>query len=387
MQGLAEVLDQAYGSGSKIYAERILDLNNKLQEKKARRLKYNFNSNLDKKIHDIEELNRVMTPQLEKLNAKKYLIPEEDYKAQLKDLMMKENEKRAEIEALAASREQESQSKTMIDFVGQQKDMLNDLNLDMKELREYAFKPHKIKDKHLKGEIKKLNDKYAKDLEKVKKEEEEDKKKQIEEIKNRYKKDENLLERQLDDYRDNSEKLRQHSKRLMADQLSKEKERLGNELTEDEKAVLLAKYERKMAHLNKALEKEHGRQIKDHSEQMREKQKEIEMRRRERELLLNNLSMYKEARAQQIADEDNFEKLASIIEEDLEVIDQEAYSGPRMQIYDLVKFKRESDDYLDVLRGDVGLLERVKRIENHVHSIEKSYKNKHMKMGNSQQQE
>ena len=58
--GLAEVLDQVYGAGSKVYSDRLFDLNNKLQEKKARRLKYNFNSNLDNKIHDIEELNRVI---------------------------------------------------------------------------------------------------------------------------------------------------------------------------------------------------------------------------------------------------------------------------------------------------------------------------------------
>uniref|UniRef100_A0A7S3KUF9 Uncharacterized protein n=1 Tax=Euplotes crassus TaxID=5936 RepID=A0A7S3KUF9_EUPCR len=376
MQGLAEVLDQAYGAGSKIYAERLLDLNNKLQEQKTRRMKYNFNNNLDQKIHDIEELNRVMTPQLERLNAKKNLISEDDYKSQLKDLMMKENEKRAEIEALAASREQDSQSKTMIDFVEMQKDLIDGLNGDMKDLREYAFKPHKVKDKHLKNEIKKLNEKYDKELEKMKKEEDEDKKNQIEEIKNRYKKDDNLLEKQLDDYRDNLEKFKQHNKNFMANQLSREKEKLGNELTEDEKALLMAKYERKMANLNKALEKEHDRQMKDHSSQLREKQKEIDNRRREREILLNNLSMYKESRAKQIAYEDNFDKLAALMEEDLELIDQEAYSGPRMQIYDLIKFKRESDEYLDVLRGDVGLLDRVKRIENHVQSIENSYKSK-----------
>jgi len=376
MQGLAEVLDQAYGAGSKIYAERMLDMNNKLQEQKTRRLKYNFNNNLDQKIHDIEELNRVMNPQLERLNSKKYLISEDDYKTQLKDLMMKENEKRAEIEALAASREQDSQSKTMIDFVEMQKDQVDGLNQDMKELREYAFKPHKVKDKHLKNEIKKLNDKYEKELDRVKKEEEEEKERQIEEIKNRYKKDENMLEKQLDDYRDNLEKFKQHNKKFMVNQLAREKEKLGNELTEDEKAILMAKYERKMANLNKALEKEHDRQVKDHSSQLREKQKEIDMRKREREMLLNSLSMYKEARAKQIAYEDNFDKLAAIIEEDLELIDQEAYSGPRMQIYDLVKFKRESDEYLDVLKGDVGLLDRVKIIENHVQSIENSYKTK-----------
>lgn len=378
LQGLAEVLDQAYGAGSKIYAERNLDLNNKLQEKKARRLKYSFNSNLDKKIHEIEELNRVMNPQLERLNAKKYLISEEEYKTQLKDLMMKENEKRAEIEAMAASREQDSQSKTMLDFVDQQKDMVDNLNEDMKNLREYAFKPHKVKDKHLKNEIKKLNEKYNKDLNKLKKEEEEEVKRQIEEIKNRYKKDENMLERQLDEYRDNLENFKSHNKNFMAEQLARERERLGNELTEDEKTLLMAKYERKMANLNKALEKEHGRQVKGHTDQMKEKQKEIEMKKREREILLNNLSMYKDSRAKQIAYEDNFEKLASMVEEDLELIDQEAYSGPKMQIYDLVKFKRESDEYLDVLRGDVGLLERVKRIENHVQSIETSYKNRKM---------
>ena len=378
LQGLAEVLDQAYGAGSKIYAERNLDLNNKLQEKKARRLKYSFNSNLDKKIHEIEELNRVMNPQLERLNAKKYLISEEEYKTQLKDLMMKENEKRAEIEAMAASREQDSQSKTMLDFVDQQKDMVDNLNEDMKNLREYAFKPHKVKDKHLKNEIKKLNEKYNKDLNKLKKEEEEEVKRQIEEIKNRYKKDENMLERQLDEYRDNLENFKSHNKNFMAEQLARERERLGNELTEDEKTLLMAKYERKMANLNKALEKEHGRQVKGHTDQMKEKQKEIEMKKREREILLNNLSMYKDSRAKQIAYEDNFEKLASMVEEDLELIDQEAYSGPKMQIYDLIKFKRESDEYLDVLRGDVGLLERVKRIENHVQSIETSYKNRKM---------
>lgn len=381
-EGLAEVLDQVYGAGSKVYSDRVLDLMNKLQEKKARRLKYNFISNLDKKIHDIEELNRVMNPQLERLNAKKYIISEDEYKRQLKDLMMKENEKRAEIEALAASREKESQTNTMIQFVEEQKKMIDTLNEDMKELRDYAFRPNKIKDKHLKNEIKKLNDKYAKELEKMKKQEEEAKQKQIDEIKARFKELEDQLEKnkkdfemlgmfekKLDDTRENAAKFRDQNKRMMMDRLIQEKEKLGNELTEDEKAILLARYERKMKNLNKALEKEHERQMKDHSKQLRSKTRELEMKKRERELLLNSLSMYKDSRAQRIADENDFERLASMIGEDMELIDHEAYSYKPMKIYDLIRWRREADEYLDVLGGEVDLLERVRRIETYVGNL------------------
>jgi hypothetical protein len=384
-EGLAEVLDQVYGSGSKIYNDRLLNLTNKLQEKKARRLKYNFNSNLDKKIHDIEELNRVMNPQLERLNAKKYIISEDDYKSQLKDLMMKENEKRAEIEALAANREQESQYQTMLQFVEEQKGMVDGLNEDMKDLRNYAFMPNKVKDKHLKNEIKKLNERYSQELERMKKEEEEAKQRELDEIKNRFKqgadeleqnkKDFEMLgmfEKRLDDARDNAERFKMQNKRLMMEELNREKAKLGKELTEDEKAILMARYERKMKNLNKALEREHERQVNDHSRQLREKQRELEMKKRERELLLNSLSMYKDSRARQIAYEDNFERLASMIEEEFELVDHEAYTYGPMKIYDLVKWKREADEYLDVLGGDVDLLERVRRIEKYVGTLNTS---------------
>jgi len=110
------------------------------------------------------------------------------------------------------------------------------------------------------------------------------------------------------------------------------------------------------------------------------------MRKRERELLLNSLSMYKDARAQQIAFEDNFERLCSIIGEDLEVIHHEAYSGPRMKIYDLIKFKRENDEYLDILGGDVDLLERVRRIERYVANLENSCKTRLNKIQERQNQ-
>ena len=392
-EGLAEVLDQVYGAGSKLYSDRLFDQNNKLQEKKARRLKYNFNSNLDNKIHDIEELSKGMNPQLERLNAKKYLIPEDDYKSQLKDLMMKENEKRAEIEAMAASREQDSQSKTMLNFVDLQKNMIDHLNEDMKELREYAFKPDKFKDKQLKNEVKKLNQKYDKELEKMKKDEEESKKKQIDDINNRFKKGRDeleknrrdfemlgLFEKRLDDNKTNEEKFRMQNKKLMLDQLSKEKDKLGKELTDDEKAILMENYERKMKNLNKALEREFNRQNKDHSKQLADKIRELEMKKRERELLLNSLSMYKDARAEQIAYEDNFEKLASIIEEDLELIDHEAYSYKPMKIYDLIKWKRETDDFLDALGGDATLLERVRRIEKYVGNLDTSSYNRIKKL-------
>lgn len=383
--GLAEVLDQVYGAGSKIYNDRLLDFNNKLQEKKARRLKYNFNANLDTKIHDIEELNRVMNPQLERLNGKKYMITEDEYKTQLKDLMMKENEKRAEIEALTASREQDSQSKTMLEFVDEQKGMVDNLNIDMKELREYAFSPNKIKDKQMKAEMKKLNEKYSKELEGMKKDEEEAKKREIEEIKSRFQQGADELERnrkdfemlgmfekKLDDSRENAERFKTQNKRLMMEQLNREKAKLGKELTEDEKSILMAQYERKMRNLNKALEREHDRQISDHSRQLKEKQRELEMKKRERELLLNSLSMYKDSRAQQIAYEDNFERLASMIEEEFEPIDHEAYSYKSMKALDLVKWKREADEYLDVLGGDVDLLERVRRIEKYVGNLNTS---------------
>jgi len=382
IEGLAEVLDQVYGAGSKVYSDRLMDLHNKLQEKKARRLKYNFNSNLDSKIHDIEELNRVMNPQLEKLNSRKYLISEDEYKNQLKDLMMKENEKRAEIEASAATREQDSQYQTMVHFVDLQKGMVDELNDDMKSLREYALRPDQIKDKQLKNEIKKLNQNYEKELERIKNDED-DKNKQLEEINARFKRcaDEleknrkdfemlGLFEKRLDDGREQMEKFKMQNKQLVMDQLNKEKEKLGKELTEDEKAILLARYERKLKNLNKALEKEYSRQAKDHSKQLSDKTRELEMKKRERELLLNSLSMYKDSRAQQIAYEDNLEKLESIIQEDLELIDHEAYSYKPMKIYDLIKGRREADNFLDALGGDITLLERVRRIEKYVENLD-----------------
>lgn len=388
MEGLAEVLDQAY-KFSKIYSDRLLDQTNKLQEKKARRLKYNFNANLDKKIHDIEELNRVMNPQLERLNAKKNIISEDDYKTQLKDLMMKENEKRAEIEALASSREQDSQKQIMLQFVDLQKGMVDQLNSDMNELRSYAFNSNKIKDKQMKNETKKLNEKYAKELERMKQDEEEEKKRQIDEIKNRFKQGEDELERnrkdfemlsmfekKLEDTRESSDRFKQQNKQLMMDQINKERNKLGKELTEDEKAILMARYERKMKNLNKALEKEHNRQKHGHSKQLTDKQRELEMKKRERELLLNSLSMYKDSRAEQIAYEDNFDRLCSMLDEDLVLIDQEAYSAPSMKIYDLVRWKREADEYLDVLGGDVDLLERVRRIEKYVANLKNTYNQK-----------
>lgn len=189
-----------------------------------------------------------------------------------------------------------------------------------------------------------------------------------------------LFEKRLDDNRTNEEKFKMQNKKLMLDQLNKEKDKLGKELTDDEKAILMENYERKMKNLNKALEREFNRQNKDHSKQLADKIRELEMKKRERELLMNSLSMYKDARAEQIAYEDNFEKLASIIEEDLELIDHEAYSYKPMKIYDLIKWKRETDDFLDALGGDATLLERVRRIEKYVGNLDTSSYNRIKKL-------
>lgn len=380
--GLAETLDQVYGAGSKVYSDRMLDLMNKLQEKKARKLKHSFNDNLDKKIYEIEEQNRVMNPQIKKLNAKQHLLPKDEFVKQLKDLMMKENERRAEIEALAANREADALTKIMFQFIEEQKDQIDELNQDMKDLREYAFNPNKIKDKMFKVEAKKLKEKYDKELEKMKKDEEEAKQRQIDELNNRFKKNKDELERnrqdfeklcqfekQLENENESSERFKKQNYKLMMDQLNKEKDKLGVELTEDEKALMMSRYERKMKSLNKALEKEHQTQIKSHSNQLMTKQKELEMRKRERELLLNSLSMYKDYRAEQIANEDNFKRLSLIIEEDLEIIDHEAYSYKPMKIYDLIKWKRETDEYLDALGGENTLLQRVARIEKYIGNL------------------
>ena len=70
------------------------------------------------------------------------------------------------------------------------------------------------------------------------------------------------------------------------------------------------------------------------------KQKELKLRNRERELLLNSLSMYKDYRTEQIANEENFKRPSLMIEEDLEIIDHEAYSYKPMKIYDLITWKR-----------------------------------------------
>ena len=382
LNGLAETLDQVYGAGSKVYSDRHLDLMNKLQEKKARRLKHGFNDNLDKKIYEIEKQNRIMNPQIKKLNGKQHLLPKDEFVKQLKDLMMKENEKRAEIEALAANREADAQTKIMFQFIEEQKDKVDELNSDMRDLREYAFNPNRIKDKLFKTEAKKLKEKYDKELEKMKKDEEAAKQRQIDELNGRLNKNKDeleknrkdfeklcLFEKQLENENDSKERFQKQNHKLMMDQLNKEKDKLGKELTEDEKALMMQRYERKMKNLSKALEKEHERQIQGHSGQLMTKQKELEMRKRERELLLNSLSMYKDYRAEQIANEDNFKRLSLIIEEDLEIIDHEAYSYKPMKIYDLIKWKRETDEYLDALGGSDTLLQRVARIEKYIGNL------------------
>ena len=75
-----------------------------------------------------------------------------------------------------------------------------------------------------------------------------------------------------------------------------------------------------------------------------------------------------------------------MIEEEFEIIDHEAYSGPKMQIYDLIKFKRETDEYLDVLGGDVDLLERVRRIERYVGNLENSVKTREKHLERTQKE-
>ena len=128
LNGLSETLDQVYGAGSKVYSDRHLDLMNKLQEKKARRLKNNFNDDLDKKIYEIEKQNRIMNPQIKKLNSKQHLLPKDEFVKQLKELMMKENEKRAGIEGLTANRGADVHTKIMFQFIEEQKDKIDELS-------------------------------------------------------------------------------------------------------------------------------------------------------------------------------------------------------------------------------------------------------------------
>jgi len=141
-----------------------------------------------------------MNPQIKKLNAKQHLLPKDEFVKQLKDLMLKENERRAEIEALAASREADAQTKIMFDFIDLQKKTVDELNHDMKDLRDYAFNPNRIKDKVFKAEAKRIKEKYDKELERMTKEEEEAKQRQIDELNQRFQKNRDELEKNRKDF-------------------------------------------------------------------------------------------------------------------------------------------------------------------------------------------
>jgi hypothetical protein len=68
--------------------------------------------------------------------------------------------------------------------------------------------------------------------------------------------------------------------------------------------------------------------------------------------------MYKDYRAEQIANEDNFKRLSLIIEEDLEIIDHEAYSYKPMKIYDLIRDIRRPG-----AAGNSGMQQRRRRAQ------------------------
>ena len=102
-------------------------------------------------------------------------MSEQEYKTQLKNLMMAENEKKAEIEARISESEREFHEKLMIEFIEKQKQAMIKLAQEMEKLKNHVLDPDKVKDKLMKAEIEKFNLKYANELKDLQNKEEEEK--------------------------------------------------------------------------------------------------------------------------------------------------------------------------------------------------------------------
>ncbi len=129
----------------------------RLNEQKQARIKQFFNGQVDRKVSEIEDLNDLIQPKLERLRARKDLMSDSEYKAQLKNLMLQENEKKGEIEAKLSEAERNFHEQLMVEYIDKQKLAMIKLAQDIEALKNSVLNPDKIKDKLMKSEIEKLN--------------------------------------------------------------------------------------------------------------------------------------------------------------------------------------------------------------------------------------
>lgn len=91
-------------------------------------------------------------------------MSDSEYKAQLKNLMLQENEKKGEIEAKLSEAERNFHEQLMVEYIDKQKLAMIKLAQDIEALKNSVLNPDKIKDKLMKSEIEKLNRKYDDEL-------------------------------------------------------------------------------------------------------------------------------------------------------------------------------------------------------------------------------
>ena len=138
----------------------MIDEMRRLNEAKARKMKVHFNLQVDKKVGMIEDLNDMIQPKLERLKARKDLMPDAEYQSQLKSLMLLESEKRLEIQAKLAEDERDFQEALMKEFVEKQKEVLIALTAEMEDMKNSVLNSQALKDRILKPELDRLKSRY-----------------------------------------------------------------------------------------------------------------------------------------------------------------------------------------------------------------------------------
>lgn len=90
--------------------------------------------------------------------------------------------------------------------------------------------------------------------------------------------------------------------------------------------------------------------------------------------------MFSDQKAKAFVYEDSFDKLTMMINDEMQIIDQEAYSRPIENADDIVKWKKPKDELMEGLGGEASLLQRIARIERFVNSLNL---NKYMRVKNA----